>query len=579
MEKKKNERAAAKLSDEFQALVLLKQITDYSNVDLPWVSYLREISKNLIEFSKCDSLELHIKEKGKENSCEVIKRTNQSFHFKTIYFISDKNEENLPNREFNPNFERFYKDTRDSKIDPSLPFFTRNGSFWTGDIENTLMVYPGKKINTHYYSFKIDKNYRSIAIIPIKVGNHRMGILQFMCREKDFFIESEIEFYENFVLILGLVLLNQRSQAALTERVKEMTCLYGIAHAFERHGTSLEKILESTVNLIPPAWQYPEITQSRIVFNEQTYSTLGFKEGPFKQTADIVVKGEKQGTIEVVYREKKPILDEGPFLKEERNLLNTISKELAVIIERKQSELEEQKLQAQLRHADRLATVGQLASGVAHELNEPLGNILGFAQLAKKSPELPKQAGQDIEKIINASLHAREIVKKLLIFSRQMPTMKIKVDLSPLVKEGLYFLQSRCVKEGIELNYSLAQDLPEIIIDPSQLKQIVVNLVVNAIQAMPGGGKLDVQTQARNDHISLIVEDTGIGMSKEVLKQIFVPFFTTKDIGEGTGLGLSVVHGIVSSHGGSIEVDSTVGMGSRFEIRLPLAESTEKEDK
>jgi signal transduction histidine kinase len=252
-----------------------------------------------------------------------------------------------------------------------------------------------------------------------------------------------------------------------------------------------------------------------------------------------------------------------------------MARELSLIIDRKHSQVEERKLHAQLRHADRLATIGQLASGVAHELNEPLANILGFAQLAGKCPDLPEQAGQDIEKIVKASLHAREIVRKLLLFSRQMPTRKEKTNINDLIKEGLYFLQSRCIKEGIELNYLLPEHPPEITVDPSQLKQVIVNLVVNAIQAMPEGGKLDIRTRTRGDHISIFVEDTGVGMSKEILKQIFLPFFTTKDVGEGTGLGLSVVHGIVTSHGGTIKVDSTVGLGTTFEIILPLVGPTE----
>jgi two-component system NtrC family sensor kinase len=256
-------------------------------------------------------------------------------------------------------------------------------------------------------------------------------------------------------------------------------------------------------------------------------------------------------------------------------LIDTIAREIALIIERRQAEYEKTKLQNQLMHADRLATIGQLAAGVAHELNEPLGNILGFAQLINKSAKLPQETIQDIEKIVNASLHAREIVKKLMIFAHQMPPHKTQVDLNQVVEEGLYFFESRCVKEGIELIRSLLPDLPKITADPGQLHQVLVNLVVNALQAMPKGGKLTVQTLADQDSVSLIVEDTGIGMNNEVMKQIFDPFFTTKDVGEGTGLGLSVVHGIVTSHRGTIKVESKVGRGSRFKIQLPISRPQE----
>ena len=306
--------------------------------------------------------------------------------------------------------------------------------------------------------------------------------------------------------------------------------------------------------------------------NGHAYSTRNFREGGQSQKANIVVSGEQRGVVEVVYLEKKPKLDEGPFLREERSLIEAIAREVALIVERKQTEEDKERLQDQLRHADRLATIGQLSAGVAHELNEPIGSILGFAQLIKKYPELSEQAIQDIEKITKASLHAREVVKKLMLFARQMPPQKTRVSLNQVIEEGLYFLESRCVKEGIKVARSLSPKLPEVIADHAQMTQVLVNIVVNAIQAMPDGGKLTIRTNASDRFISLKVEDTGVGMSEKVLKQIFLPFFTTKEIGQGTGLGLPVVHGIVTSHSGSINVDSKVGQGTKFEIQLPIAE-------
>ena len=364
--------------------------------------------------------------------------------------------------------------------------------------------------------------------------------------------------------------LSHAVEAALRERVKELTCLYGIAQIAGRPGISLDAILQGIVELLPAAWQYPEITFATIVLDGRSYSTSGFRECRQKQIAEIVVSGAQRGIVEVVYAEEKPELDEGPFLKEERNLIDAIARQVALVVERRQAEEDSSKLQDQLRHADRLATIGVLAAGVAHELNEPLGNILGFAQLAKKCQGLPDSAKHDIEKIESASLHAREVIKKLLIFARQMPPEKRQVNLNHVVEEGLYFFEARCAKAGIELECSLAPGLPEITADAAHLNQVVVNLVMNALQAMPEAGKLTVRTQVCAHDVCLIVEDTGTGMSEEVLERVFVPFFTTKDVGEGTGLGLPVVHGIVTSHGGTIQVESKVGRGTRFEIRLPV---------
>ncbi len=371
----------------------------------------------------------------------------------------------------------------------------------------------------------------------------------------------------------------KESEHALRERVKELTCLYSLAKLVERPGISLEEILEGIVKLLPPAWLFPEIASARIILNGHAYSTSNFREGGQSQKANIVINEEQRGVVEVVYLEKKPKLDEGPFLREERSLIEAIAREVALIVERKQTEEDKERLQDQLRHADRLATIGQLSAGVAHELNEPIGSILGFAQLIKKYPELSEQAIQDIEKITKASLHAREVVKKLMLFARQMPPQKIRVNLNQVIEEGLYFLESRCIKEGIKVARSLSPNLPEIIADSAQMTQILVNIVVNAIHAMPGGGKLTIRTNASDRFVSLIVEDTGVGMSEKVVKQVFLPFFTTKDVGQGTGLGLPVVHGIVTSHAGSIYVDSKVGQGTKFEIQLPIAEPQGKKER
>jgi len=251
------------------------------------------------------------------------------------------------------------------------------------------------------------------------------------------------------------------------------------------------------------------------------------------------------------------------------DLAIAIAKELSHILKRREADEDKAKLLNQLHHADRLATVGELAAGVAHEINEPLGSILGFAQLASKYRDIPDQVKMDIEKIISASLHAREIVKKMMVFSRQVSPEKKEINLNQVVEDSLYFLKSRCIKEGIELQLSLEQGLPAIIADPVQINQVLVNIVVNAMQAMPGGGKLIIRTGLSDIGIKLSIMDTGLGMNENVLQQIFNPFFTTKGVDKGLGLGLSVVDGIIKSHGGKIGVRSKPGKGSEFVIKLP----------
>ena len=202
---------------------------------------------------------------------------------------------------------------------------------------------------------------------------------------------------------------------------------------------------------------------ARIVLDSKYYTTPNFSVSSKKQSSNIILNGVKRGFVEIAYPNNSKAFDENPFLKEEQDLIDIVAGEIAAIVERRFVKSEKDKLQNQLLHADRLATIGQLSAGVAHELNEPLSNILGFAQLLQKNTKLEKQGKEDVNSIITASLHSREIIKKLMLFARQMPPQKTKVNINQIVENGLYFLMSRCSTNGIELKQSLAKDIKEIV--------------------------------------------------------------------------------------------------------------------
>ena len=317
---------------------------------------------------------------------------------------------------------------------------------------------------------------------------------------------------------------------ALRERVKELSCLYRINRISEGTIGSPDEVFQRIVELIPPAWQYPEIASARIVLDGKRYETPGFDESLQRQSCEVVVDAKCRGAVDVIYREARPALDEGPFLNDERDLLDAIARQIAIIVEHQDAEQETARLQKQLMHADRLATIGQLAAGVAHELNEPLSSILGFAQLLKRDPALPESGRHDIERIVAASLHAREIIKKLLLFARQTPTFKGPVDLNQVVVGAVDLFKHQFEKEGIELSCVLCPRMPMLAADAGQLIQVLVNLVVNAVHAMPRGGRLTIETQVQDGHVACSVQDTGVGMTEEVLDRLFVPFFTTKEV-------------------------------------------------
>jgi signal transduction histidine kinase len=263
-----------------------------------------------------------------------------------------------------------------------------------------------------------------------------------------------------------------------------------------------------------------------------------------------------------------------PFLHEEQNLIDNIARQIALMIEHEEDSAIKTELQKQLIRTDRLAAIGQLAAGVAHELNEPLNTILGFAQLAQKTPDLPLQTKSDLEKIADASLHARNIIRELLIFARQGKPGRTPVNLNQIIMNELKLFETMCAKSGVELKRVVDSELPEILADKSQLRQVISNLIVNALQAMPDGGTLTLQTSFDASSVKFVVEDTGIGMSNEIKENIFLPFYTTKDVDQGTGLGLSVVHGIIASHKGEIFVKSEKDKGTHFTVTFPRQQET-----
>jgi len=356
------------------------------------------------------------------------------------------------------------------------------------------------------------------------------------------------------------------SVLALKERIKELSCLYRIAELANRLELDIKEVLQACVDFIPAAMQYPESTSVRLTIEEVVYRSKPYFDSDNILSAELSTQFSIQGLLEVFYPQDSGL----EFLKEEAKLIETIAQQISLILERHSIQDYNTKMQEQLRHADRLATIGQLSAGIAHEINEPLSAILGFSQLVMNEHLLPDSAKSDMQKIVNATLHAREVVRKLMLFSRQVPPKMVPLDLNKLIEEGLYFLENRCEKQGVEIIRKLQPGLPRVIADPGQIHQVLVNLSVNAMQAMPEGGLITIKTRADRDNVEISIADTGVGMDEDVLQKIFMPFFTTKDIDQGTGLGLSVVHGIISAHNAEISVKSKPGKGSEFKIKMKV---------
>ena len=237
---------------------------------------------------------------------------------------------------------------------------------------------------------------------------------------------------------------------------------------------------------------------------------------------------------------------------------------------------EQQKMQEQLMLADRLASIGQLASGIAHELNNPLTSVIGFSEMLLEN-ELPGEIREDLKIIDREARRAADIVKGLLTFVRNKGTEKSLVDINSVIQEVLILRSYEQKANKIKVDLRFALDLPRVMVNGAQMQQLLINLIVNAEQSMleaNGRGSLTITTEKDGSMVRISISDDGHGISPENMKKLFTPFFTTKEVGKGTGLGLSICHGIVTEHGGRIYARSELGKGASFIIELPARVSS-----
>ena len=318
---------------------LTERILLCANKVRPSVDFLTELSDVLVSFSSCDVLQFCLKERGFCSRWETTQSPRRLCRLSNISF-------------------------------GDLEMQAKNGSTFSKDTFNPEIT--SKK-----------NHYASVASFPLVADQELVGLMCLKNRQPNFFNEDVVKQYQRISQTVAIALVFHDVQLQQRERVKELTCLYEINRTVTGTQLDMDTILASIVKSLPPAWQYPDIAAAQIVLDDKIYSTNEKAIARHSQKASIWVDGRQCGSVEVFYTQDKPELDEGPFLLEERNLIDTIAREVETIIRRKRAEKDRGKLQEQLRHADRLATIGQLAAGVAHELNEPLGGILGFSQLAK----------------------------------------------------------------------------------------------------------------------------------------------------------------------------------------------------
>lgn len=264
--------------------------------------------------------------------------------------------------------------------------------------------------------------------------------------------------------------------------------------------------------------------------------------------------------------------DIGPISKDD---IGQLQRKFLIMIEALKEREKRQKAESEIRliQSEKQASVGKLAAGVAHEINNPLTAVLTFTHLILRRKDLPDEVRADLETVASQTERVRKIVKNLLDFSRQTALTPEPIDVNRLIEGSVRLLENQALIKGIHLSFKGDDNLPVFILDHSQCESVLINMIINALDATPSGGKIEIQTRKTDINnaggVEIRISDTGSGISLDHMDKIFDPFFTTKAVGKGTGLGLAVSAGIVQRHGGTIKVQSKPESGTTFTIWLP----------
>jgi PAS domain S-box-containing protein len=424
------------------------------------------------------------------------------------------------------------------------------------------------------------QDIKSLIALPLLSGRSLMGFIRFdFVREKKIFGEDVIKPLGMVVEIIVNALERKRSEEAriFLEAVFEQTA-----------ESIIITDLEGSIRYANLAFEQITGYSKEEVLGENPRILKSGKQGDdFYQNLWDTIKGGSVWKGRFINKKKDGTLyNEEATISPVRDATGKISNFVAV----KRDITQELNIENQLLHAQKMESIGLLAGGVAHDFNNILTAIMGYSSLINRKKELPEEIRRMIEEIEKASLIGAELTGQLLTFSRKQPTKLEVINLNAIINHAIRFL-GRILGPTIQIELALEKDLELIEADISQLHQVLMNLSINARDAMPKGGKIFLKTSNINieqkyiidhryakqgPHVLLSFTDTGIGMDKKTLAKIFEPFFTTKELGKGTGLGLSIVYGIIKNHKGIINAYSELSQGTTFKIYFPQTKSKEK---
>ncbi len=375
----------------------------------------------------------------------------------------------------------------------------------------------------------------------------------------------------------------KNAELALKERMKELSCLFNLSEIIEKNKDNIDKMLSYCVESFRNGWQSPESISSKIIFEENEYFSDNYKDGVVELTKKIIVNNKDVGKIIVNYNESKE------FLEEEIQLLSAIADKISYTIEKIETNKIIEGTKKQLFKAEKLAILGTLSAGIAHEINNPntyIGmNVSMLKEMWEETEEklnnnnidckdITEQVPTLLEGINEGSKRIENIVASLKNYCRQKTNSnKESINLNELIEKNLLIINNLISKSTHRFNVKYCDDLPNVLGDSQTISQVIINLISNACEAledMDSSIEVITKVDTKENEVILEINDEGIGMEDRALKHIFDPFFTMKQASGGTGLGLSIVEKIVRDNNGIINISSKSNIGTKVTVKFPI---------
>ena len=434
------------------------------------------------------------------------------------------------------------------RFDANLPFFTEGGSFWTNSTTDLLASTTEKERQSRTRNRCNTAGYESLALIPLKAGRSIIGLLQINDHKRDSFTLDMIHIFEGLGASIGIAFSRQQAEKEIRNLAKFPEEISNPIYRVSKDGVLL----------------YANPASRRLIFEDQTRIGDKIPEKWIEIIKNVYDSGKRQ-QIEVELGGRVFLFDLVPVIED--GYVNSYASDITEL----------KKVVDQLLFQERLAVMGELAAGIAHEIRNPLGSIAASSQFVLGKYKLTGQVKKHLKIIIKNSENANRIIKDLLDFAKPREISFKPGHIGEVINSACNLVKARCAKQRVRLKRKWSRRIPHILLDEKQLEEAFLNFILNALDAMPSGGSLMINANLDFQTNDIIVSflDTGSGISPENINKLFTPFFTTKE--EGVGLGLAVARNIIKSHKGRINIESKVGQGTEVVVRLPFQGETDKE--